>query len=135
MSFFTATTLQWNGDQIYEGIGKACDNASEVVASRVAADARELCPEGKTGQLKRSIKEFPSKFKNGGYIVIAGSRVAGGLALIKAGKKEEAGAYYAHMVEYGTVHSDPHSFIRPALEQNREEMVHAFIKYIKKEIK
>ena len=60
------------------------------LAEAIAEEARRLCPVGKTGTLKRSI------------------RAVGGVVYIDA--------FYASFVEYGTIRATPKPFIHPAIE-------------------
>ena len=64
------------------------------------------------GNLKRSINDLRLRRKKNGIVV--GPKVAKGDAGgIFSGAKTDA--YYAHMVEFGTIHSAPQPFMRPAV--------------------
>jgi len=105
MAFKTAVSLDWN-EPLFVGMNDAVQDASLVAAKEVESIARALVPVDE-GDLKASIKAFKSKFKDGGAIVLAGSKKA----------------FYAHMVEYGTVVMAPKPFLRPALMKSKNASV------------
>ena len=68
------------------------------------------------GDLKRSIKAFSTRASRRWPGLYVGPKAKGG-----SSKKnnQRSGGFYGAMVEYGTVHSDPHPFMRPAYEQKK----------------
>ena len=84
----------------------------ERAAKNMTRQARDLCPVGNVivkssgatwksrspGTLKRSIKAYKSKFKDGGWIVMAG----------------DSDAFYARFVELGTRKKGARPFLRSA---------------------
>jgi len=95
--------IEWN-DALAPEIEKAVAGASVKAAEAVAADARRLVPVD-SGELQASIKAMKSKFKDGGAIILAGNKKA----------------FYAHMIEYGTVKKAAKPFLRPALKKNKNK--------------
>ena len=94
--------VEWFGNQVLTKMRQVADFNEAEVANRVYREARRRCPIGKRkryvsatepswksskpGRLKNSIKVYKSKYKDGGYIVIAGNY----------------DAFYARFVELGT---------------------------------
>lgn len=91
--------------------------ALKKAAAPVAALASDLAPRGATGNLAISI-EVGTKLKEsqrkGG--------VKSGDVEIYIGATTPKGAH-AHLVEFGTDHSPPHPFMRPAWDQLKETVV------------
>lgn len=79
------------------------DRAVHKGMKLVERDAKARVPV-RTGRLKRSIAIH--KITMGEYVVSAGDR----------------DAFYAHMIEYGTVHHAARPFLTPAFESNKVEM-------------
>jgi hypothetical protein len=106
-------------DTIEKNLMDRCEVAAELIATR----ARQLCPVGTTrrppykngqpwsarepGTLRGSIRVTRLKGDpNLDVRVYAGSRTA-----------ERNEGYYAHMVEYGSVHNVKKAFLRPAAQE------------------
>ena len=68
------------------------------------------------GDLKRSIKAFSTRASRRLPALYVGPKATGGSA---KKNNQRGGGYYGAMVEYGTVHSDPHPFMRPAWEMKQ----------------
>ena len=66
----------------------------------------------KTGELKKSIRVGTKRGRE---------------AVVTVGPKWPQGAH-GHLVEFGTVHSAPHPFLRPAFEEGKEPAVAAYAK-------
>ena len=67
----------------------------------------------KPGNLKKAIATMTfRRDKNGVYV---GARRARSQAIIQGTKAANADGYYAHFLEFGTINSAPHPFMRPAL--------------------
>ena len=81
------------------------DDVAKEGAEMIAADARAKV-KVKTGTLKRQIEVKTSKFKDGGYIVIA------------QGPKNYD-KFYASFVEAGTHNMPAQPYMRPAVKKNR----------------
>lgn len=105
-------------DMQFEELLKAIDHNLEAVSSVVEHSAiNSVRFVDKTGHLRRNIKKRKSKFKDGGYIVMATSP-------------------HAHLVEFGHVEVlfgvrtgrrvPPHPFLRKAVEEGYREAVKLF---------
>jgi len=79
------------------------------------------------GRLKEAIKTSTSKKKWGGII---------GNVFVRAGKtkNDPAGAYYAHMVEFGTKNMSAQPYMRPAFELNSPAILQRMVQEIQKTI-
>ncbi len=100
-------------------IEKSLMDAAKKVKARVVARA----PLGPTGNLKRSIvaKKFKKKIKGSPAVFVA----------VDYRKKGS----HAHLLEYGTVKMAPHPFMRPALDESRQDAVSDIEKGVKDAIK
>ena len=99
----------WHDKEITEEIEKRAMDRLEKAGELVAERARAKVPV-RTGKLKdtirvRRLKGDPKQDVR----VYAGNRIKGG-------------AFYAHMVERGTKKMAAHPFLRPALNQSRNEI-------------
>ena len=101
--------VKWFPERFLKEADRILGRNLQEVAKKVETDAKTLCPVD-TGDLKKSMKNYKSKYKDDGYIVWAG----GG---------EE---YYARMVEHGTVKMAAKPFLNPALEKNKSFMRRIF---------
>jgi len=98
--------VEWHPEQITAEIEKKAMDRLEKAGEVVAAKARSLVPV-KTGKLKDTIRVVRLKGDPKLNIrVYAGNRIKGG-------------AFYAHMVEYGTVKTKAKPFMRPALNGSK----------------
>jgi len=101
----------WKVNEVLAGAKKAAIDAANKSADTVVARAKSNCPVGalareggkdwqnrKPGTLKNSIRKVVLDDKPENIRVYAGSKKA----------------YYAYMVEYGTVHMSARRFLRPA---------------------
>ncbi len=108
----------WN-PQKYDGeIIAASMDRLERAAEVVADGARQRVPVD-TGTLKNSIRVtrlWGDPRRN--VRIYAGHRVKGG----SMKKGAERGAFYAHMVEYGTVKMRARPFLRPALNASKAKI-------------
>lgn len=99
----------WNPEVITAEVEKKAMDRLEQAAEVVAAKARSLVPV-KTGKLKDTIRVVRLKGDPKHDIrVYAGNRIKGG-------------AFYAHMIEYGTAKAPAHPFLRPALNGSKSEI-------------
>lgn len=110
--------LKWFPGPALKKVEGAIDSASLEAAKLIAKKARQEVPQD-TGTLKQTIKAVKSKFKLGGALVVAGSRVIGGAKFLRGQDRTKAGAFYAQMVEFGTVKMKARSFMRKALYGSR----------------
>lgn len=92
-------------------------NAGRIVVK----DARRRAPRGKTGELKKSIAIKVSVKKAISTILI-------GI------KRSSRARFYAHLVEFGTVHSPPKPFMRPAFDSGKRSIVESVAKGLNKTI-
>ena len=105
MAFSVKVSLDWD-DGLSKKINTAVQKSTLQAAKEVEATAKRLAPKA-TGELRNSIRAVKSKFKDGGAIIISGNDKA----------------FYAHMVEYGTVNMSAKPHLRPALRQNKNKTV------------
>jgi HK97 gp10 family phage protein len=70
------------------------------------------------GDLRRSIKAFSTRASRRLPAMYVGPKATGGRS---KENKQRGGGFYGAMVEYGTVHSSPHPFMRPAWEQKQNQ--------------
>ena len=115
--------IEWHGDDFVLEMDRNLEKLVEKkAAENIEKRAKTLCPVGKTittssgkswksrkpGTLKRTIRARKSKFKNGGWIVSAGSN----------------DAFYAGFVELGTKRMSAKPYLRPALHVERHKLGH-----------
>jgi len=107
--------IQWYGPQILKEIQTIAEFSEKASAERIKIDAISKCP-GKSGDLRNSIRVEKSRYKDGGYIVIAGNE----------------NVTYASYIELGTpyrgtwgVKKKP--FMRPAKKAEEKK----FLKHMK----
>ena len=106
------TLKDWAPVVITAEIENKAMNGLEKACEQIADRARSLCPVD-TGTLRDTIRV--RRLSGDPFLdvrVYAGSRIAGG----GSKKGAERGAFYAHMVEYGTVKMGKKPFLRPALD-------------------
>lgn len=70
------------------------------------------------GDLRRSIKAFSTRASRRLPAMYVGPKATGGRS---KENKQRGGGFYGAMVEYGTVHSSPNPFMRPAWEQKQNQ--------------
>lgn len=70
------------------------------------------------GDLRRSIKAFSTRASRRLPAMYVGPKATGGRS---KENKQRGGGFYGAMVEYGTVHSSPNPFMRPAWEQKQSQ--------------
>lgn len=97
---------------------KALRHAMRRAGKIVLATAKTLAPR-RSGRMADTLKVRSAKKSNAnsgqvGVVVQTGTRD-------QLGIPEDAKYYYPAGVEYGTSHSPAQPFLRPALDQNREE--------------
>lgn len=82
--------IEWNGEAVMDDIKVAINIASKKTAQKIFESVKNTTDfKDKTGNLRRGIKLFKSKYKNGGYIVMStaphAALVEYGHALVKGG--------------------------------------------------
>ena len=97
--------LIWKDKELIAQINAACEVACKEGAEKVAESARTLAPV-LTGDLRMRIDVRKSKFKNGGYMVMAQG-------------PGNYSRFYASFVELGTHNTEAQPFLRPALRKNK----------------
>jgi len=116
---------------------KVVVGASRAAAKVIADEARENVSV-RSGLLKKSIGVAKAKKKDTkeGHVlfyVVPKSKVSFGAKVTVNGQsgklKGKVNAYYAHMVEFGTVNMAAHPFLRPAFENAGNKSVKAFQEY------
>lgn len=96
--------VDWHPEQITAEIEKHVMDRLEVAGEQIASRARQIVPVA-SGKLKDTIRVVRLKGDPKQNIrVYAGNRIKGG-------------AFYAHMVEFGTVKMSAKPFLRPALNE------------------
>lgn len=94
-----------NTPQFFDSVRSAADSAINDMANRAYNKAKNTSAfSDRTGNLRGSITKVPSKFKNGGFVIMAG------------GGQE----YYARFIEFGTKKMSPKPFMRPANEEAKQ---------------
>lgn len=88
---------------------KIGDDSLLAASKPISAEMRRLVPV-KTGRLKRSIATAKNSVRGTSIL----SRVIG---------FKSPGRYYSHLVEFGTVHSAPRPFVRPALNASSKSLL------------
>ena len=104
------TLKDWAPAVITAEIENKAMNGLEKACEQIADRARSLCPVD-TGTLRDTIRV---------------RRLAGDPFLdvrVYAGSREKGGAFYAHMVEYGTVKMSKKPFLRPALDSVKGNVI------------
>jgi HK97 gp10 family phage protein len=108
----------WHPEVITAEIEKRAMDRLEKAGGVVADRARQIVPVD-TGALRNSIRVTRLKGDPKQNIrVYAGNRVKGG----SMKKGAERGAFYAHMVEFGTVKMGARPFLRPALNASKNDI-------------
>jgi len=96
--------VDWAPERITAEIEKKAMDRLEKAAEYVADAARSRVPVD-TGRLRDTIRV--TRLKGDPKLDIR----------VYAGSREKGGAFYAHMIEYGTVKMKAKPFLRPALNQ------------------
>jgi HK97 gp10 family phage protein len=104
------TIKDWSPDKITAEIEKKAMDGLERAGERIASMARGLVPVD-TGALKGSIRV--RRLSGDPYLNVR----------VYAGSREKGGAFYAHMVEYGTVKMSKKPFLRPALDSVKGNVI------------
>jgi len=108
--------IEWRGKEVLKAVDKAVKASARDAADYVARDARSRAP-WDTGVLAQSITIEESKFKDGGWLVVA------------QGPKNYD-RYYASFVELGcnkkrNLKKQP--YLRPALYNNLDHIRRLFV--------
>ena len=90
-------------------------------AKPIVREAKALVPT-KTGTLKKSIGIVKRKSKDKNIIHFS------------VAPRVKKGGFYAHFVEFGTVKTSAHPFMRPAFEKKGEESIDFVREYMKKRV-
>lgn len=99
--------VEWRPEQITAEIEKTAMDRLETAAGYVMGRARQNVPVD-SGRLRDSIRVVRLKGDPRLNVrVYAGNRK----------KREEGGAFYAHMIEFGTVKMTAKPFLRPAFNE------------------
>ena len=96
----------WAPDKITAEIEKKAMDRLEKAGEVVAARARAGVPV-RTGMLKNSIRVV--RLKGDPKLDVR----------VYAGSREKGGAFYAHIIEFGSVKMKARPFMRPALNQSK----------------
>lgn len=103
---------------IGDEVGKKAEKSISMKALRaggkpILEEARRLAPQGRKGRLRRSLAIKNSK---GRLEVQIGARRG-------KSREDRMGAWYAHMVEFGTINMSARPFLRPAVDRKSKEAV------------
>lgn len=94
-----------NTPQFFDSVRSAADSAIEQISNRAYNKAKNTSAfSDRTGNLRGSIQKVSSKYKNGGFVIMAG------------GGQE----YYSRFIEFGTKKMAPKPHMRPALEEAKQ---------------
>jgi len=104
----------WAPAMITEQIEKKAMDGLEDACERIANRARSLCPVD-TGKLKATIRV--RRLKGDPFLNVR----------VYAGNRDKGGAFYAHMVEYGTVKMGKKAFLRPALDAMKSNIINIIV--------
>lgn len=128
--------VEWHPEEVTAEIEKKAMDRLEMCGDIVAEKAQAKFPLGKPEDLPNRKTKKPWKSMDTGTLrdtirvvrlygdpkldvrVYAGNRVKGG----SMKKGAERGAFYAHMVEFGTVKMAARPFLRPALNSSKSEI-------------
>ncbi len=108
--------IEWNDKELVAEIKTAVKAGTGAGAKRIFNSAKGTSDFiDDTGNLRKSIKMYPSKFKDGGYIVVATAPhaylVEYGHAIVERGGFDEGGVITGYV--------PPHPFMRNAVKKNR----------------
>ena len=98
---------------------KVAKSAVRAGANVVAKEARRLVRVGKTGILRRSIRVISRSRRQGDAVASV---------ITRSGKKFQAtksDGWYAHFLEFGTIHNAARPFMRPAVDGKKAEAIQA----------
>lgn len=98
--------IDWHPEQVTAEVEKTAMDRLEQAGEAVADRARGLVPV-LSGKLKATIRVV--RLKGDPKLNIR----------VYAGNREKGGAFYAHMVEYGTTKMKAKPFLRPALNASK----------------
>lgn len=116
--------IKLNVIELEKRIERGAMRESITKAARLTtAAAKRNAPVGRTGLLKKSIKQKVSTSKKKGVVtvVIGASRKTQGQYDFGNGDIQTVRpSRYAHLVEMGTPQSPPKPFLRPAIESTRQ---------------
>lgn len=102
--------VDWSPDKITAEVEKKAMDRLQKAGEMVADKARQKVPVD-TGKLKETIRV--TRLKDDPKLDIR----------VYAGNREKGGAFYAHMVEFGTVKMPAKPFLRPALNQSKASIM------------
>lgn len=102
--------VDWSPDRITAEIEKKAMDRLEKAGKVVADASRQKVPVD-TGKLRDTIRV--TRLPNDPKLDIR----------VYAGSREKGGAFYAYMIEYGTVKMGARPFLRPALNQSKSAIM------------
>lgn len=105
-----------------EAAGKTLARAARKAFAPVLATAQALVPVD-TGLLRDSIKLVSVRAKDGEAVVTVGLKVAAAKGAAKLGRRTISAHWRWHFVELGTRHMAAKPFLRPALDQNAQQVL------------
>ena len=119
--------VDWAPERITAEIEKKAMDRLEKAAEYVAARARQYFPLGAPPPVgdRKSKNPWVPMSKGDLQKSIRTSRLKGDPKLdirVIAGSREKGGAFYAHMVEYGTVKMKAKPFLRPAFNSAKAKI-------------
>ena len=121
------SSVVWHGDELLALLREHLDDALFEGAKVIQEAAQSRAPVGKTKKLRASI--YAASFTKNNYKKTGKTdrriKPKKGTAVIAAG------AFYAGWVEYGTRKMHARPFLRPALDENKNEAMKKVADYLK----
>jgi len=128
--------IEWNDRGVLREVRQAVRVACKEGAEKVAQDARRLVPKD-DGDLRDSIKVEPSKFKDGGYLVVAqgsGDYDRFYATFVELGHYSSLWGLYSRKkknIKTSPIKIKKRPYLRPALRKNKRAIQRAFDDLIK----
>ena len=119
-------------DEVFESLDSIADEeklqqALKKACARVEASAKQLAPKGRTGELARSITSKVEGFTGTVFTPLEYApyvEFGTGLFAEEGGRADVPWSYKDEQGEWHTTYGmHPHPYMRPALYQNREEII------------
>lgn len=112
-------------DKLPDELRKGADRRVLAAGAKPIVKAARAKAAKSSGLLRKSIGQNVKKMK-GEYTARIGPRKGMGAMVVRNGVQVYSNpTQYAHLVEYGTSHSAPQPFVRPAVESSKSEVVAA----------
>lgn len=123
-------SVNWRGDELLALIRDNLDDALFEGAKVIQEAAQAKAPLGKTHRLRRGI--YAASATKNNYVKVGKTdrriKPTKGTAIIASG------AFYGGWVEYGTRKMAARPYLRPALDEKKNEAIETAAKYLKSKI-